>query len=228
MGFIESFDQTEIIYQDVCKKIANPQNFFFTRTYMDLRSLALAVSNRLDDLINQYITVLIEENEIPEFRNVYEYMGCFSKLLKLKEYEKLSGEKHERICCLIATTARLGLMAHLFLVTAPTREEWYEKVDLEFIRREWLENLLRMKQIIKRYDSNIKNIPGKIFDGYYEHYIKPVLDEDFSTFNVIKVKKQQNYFKKIYFGGVLLGLEADFATRKAKAVADNNNDYENM
>ncbi|MDD3889749.1 MAG: hypothetical protein PHR65_07475 [Syntrophomonadaceae bacterium] len=222
MDFLESFDQTEIIYQDLCNKIANPRNFFFTRTYMELRRITLAVSHKLESLLNEYINALVSDQEVSEFKDVFECTAGFYKNLKIKEYEQIPREKYERVSHLIATAARLGLMAHLFLVTTPTREEWYEKVDLEFVRQEWLDTLGSMKQIIRRYNTNIENIPGKLFDEYYLHYVKPVLENDFNLRSIIKLKQQQNYFKKIYFGGILLGLETDFAARMAKALAENN------
>lgn len=221
MDFTERFNATEIIYQEVTKKVANPRNFFFTDTYAELRRMAIEISSRLENLVKQYIQALLNETDNPEFKTVCSHMSYTKNYLK-KDSDELSSDEYSQVKDLLDTTVRLGLMVHLFLVKSPTREKWYKKVDIDGIRKEWLARILRSDRIAKQYNIDVKKLPGKIFDGYYDNYLEPVLRNDLGMDGFLKMKKQYDFFRKLFFSGVLLGLENDFGTRVAKSKAEKN------
>lgn len=220
MSFSNRFDETEKIYQDVCHKVANPQNFFFTSTYASLHRMTFEVSLTVDSLLTALVDVLMDENISDDFKNVHSYM-CYTKKY-LKEKAPLDKKKYTLIRNLLDTTLRLGLMTHLFLVLSPSREDWYKELDLVHIRKEWSQRMLRVEKIINRYNNDVKKLPCKMFEGYYKHYVEPVLREDLSIQGVLKMKRQYDFFRKLFFCGVLLGLESDYGTRIAKAKAEDS------
>lgn len=214
MDYAERFKHTERIYQEVCGRLTNPRNFFFTQAYADLRITNLKVSSQLDNFLKALVDVLLGSREgTDDYWTVQRHWAYPDNHIKNKE----AAEQHALLEELLLNSTRLGLMVHLFLVKGPTREEWIEVIDLDSVRREWLARIIRVDRLMQRYNSDVRRMPGRIFDGYYCEYVEPRLREELSMSGFLTMKRQYDYFRRLFFAGILLGLETDLAIRLAGA-----------
>ncbi|MBO8159791.1 hypothetical protein [Thermosyntropha sp.] len=213
MQFNEKFEAMEVIYQEMCQKVTNPKNFFFTEKYMKLRQTVQAVCLKTEKIFNNYIDVLMDDAEQDEFKQVKLYMCYPVRYLKRKKDKPLSDEKKAAVRLKLEQTAALGLMVHLFLVAEPAREKGFAKIDMTKVEKEWASRILRTDKVMKQYNIGVRKMPGKIFDAFYKEHIEPFITGELNIKGLLTKKRHYDFFHKLFFSGALLGLEIDFAAR---------------
>lgn len=217
MSYTQKFDHAERIYQDICKQVAEPQNFFFTSIYRDLRQDAYAVSSHLTPLAETLVNVTLDEEVPPCFTPIQRIMNYKALYFKGRCRRELDKNQYDKLRLTLDTTVHMGLLVHLFLVLSPGRQEIYSQVNMEELTRDWVLRIPRLHRLIPRYDADVKKLPSAMYDAYYKTYVLPFISNDLMQKGYFRMKEQQKFFKQLFFSGTLLGLETDFACRQIQA-----------
>ncbi len=217
MSYTQKFDYTERIYQDVCHQVAEPRNFFFTSTYIGLRQDAYAVSSHLTPLAEALVDLTLDEEAPPEFRPLNRIMNYRKLFLRSRKRRELSLAQYEQLRLSLDTTIHMGLLVHLLLVLSPGRKENYPWLDMDQLACSWVYRIPFLPRIIPRYDADVKKLPSAMFDAYYQDYVFPFVKNELKMKVYFAMKNQRRFFNQLFFSGVLLGLESDFACRQMQS-----------
>lgn len=217
MSYTQKFDYTERIYQDVCHQVAEPRNFFFTSTYIGLRQDAYAVSSHLTPLAEALVDLTLDEEAPPEFRPLNRIMNYRKLFLRSRKRRELSLAQYEQLRLSLDTTIHMGLLVHLLLVLSPGRKENYPWLDMDQLACSWVYRIPFLPRIIPRYDADVKKLPSAMFDAYYQDYVFPFVKNELKMKGYFAMKNQRRLFNQLFFSGVLLGLESDFACRQMQS-----------
>ena len=172
----EHFKQITTLYENTVRLVTDPQDYFSSDEYYNLKQLANLVFERVKMKCAIFLGVVRGLNKgqdmgLPGIESAL----CFpARFLKEPSTATLPHALTVAINDIIENTFFLGLMSHLFLNTFPTRGN-VKQVNMDTLVHTWGLKALVADMTLKTYSRDLNDLPLRVFEYYFTSSIEPTI-----------------------------------------------------